>query len=73
MTTIYEVLRGSEAFFTGSDYEKSLLESLAMIETKSRSLREEAEKSQIFRFHMCMSASGRVFAHLACLMNTAGT
>jgi len=40
----------------GGDYEKSMVESLGMIKTRSSSLMEEAAKSHIHEFNMCTHA-----------------
>ncbi|KAH6617424.1 hypothetical protein F5144DRAFT_586391 [Chaetomium tenue] len=47
-----EFLRAGKALLTRGDYEKSMVESLAMIKTRSSSLMEEAAKSHIHEFHM---------------------
>ncbi|KAL8366416.1 hypothetical protein RB595_004950 [Gaeumannomyces hyphopodioides] len=47
-----EFWRGAKAMVTAGDYEKSMIESLDAIKTKSSHLMEEAAKSHIYEFHM---------------------
>ncbi|EAQ84529.1 predicted protein [Chaetomium globosum CBS 148.51] len=47
-----EFLRAGKALLTRGDYEKSMVDSLTMIKTRSSSLMEEAAKSHIHEFHM---------------------
>jgi hypothetical protein len=53
-----KVLRGGKALLSKGDYEKTMVESLDRIKTRSSSLMEEAAKSHIHEFHMCTHASG---------------
>lgn len=52
-----KVLRAGKALLTRGDYEKSMVDSLTMIKTRSSSLMEEAAKSHIHEFHMCTVAT----------------
>ncbi|KAN0095106.1 hypothetical protein V8E51_015817 [Hyaloscypha variabilis] len=47
-----EFVRGGTALVTGNDYEKRLLDSLDMIQTRSRNLMQEATKSHFFQANL---------------------
>lgn len=61
-----EFFRGGKALVSGEDYEKSLCESLEMIQTRARNLIEQALKSHIFEFHMYSQETKRIHEQLAC-------
>ena len=46
-----EWARGGRAFFSGTDYQKDLRDSIEMIQTKSSNLLQQAERSHIFESH----------------------
>jgi hypothetical protein len=52
--TLHTETRASKAFFKGGDYQKALLGSLGMIQTKSKELLQEAFKSHMFQVEACM-------------------
>lgn len=60
-----EFFRGGKALLSGEDYEKSLLESLEMIQTRARDLIQQALKSHIFEFHMYSQETKRLHEQLA--------
>ncbi|KAH8899100.1 hypothetical protein GQ53DRAFT_878448 [Thozetella sp. PMI_491] len=66
-----EFLKGGKAIFQGEGYEKSLLQSIATIDAKSKSLMSEAVKSHIYELHNCKWSRGhsretkRIFKQIA--------
>ncbi|PKY03829.1 hypothetical protein P168DRAFT_345063 [Aspergillus campestris IBT 28561] len=48
----HEVRKAGNAIFQGADYEKGLLDSLQMINTKATGLAGEAQKSHIYQSHL---------------------
>jgi hypothetical protein len=59
--TIYTVVRGGTALVTGNNYEKRLLDSLDMIQTRSRNLMQEATKSHFFQANLCTHSAAVLF------------
>lgn len=59
--TIHTVVRGGRVLVTGNDYEKRLLDSLDMIQTRSRNLMQEATKSHFFQAHLCTPSPAVLF------------
>jgi len=60
-----EFSRAGKALFSGEDYEKSLRESLEMIQSKARDLIQEGLKSHIFEFHMYSEETKKLHRQLA--------
>jgi hypothetical protein len=61
--------RAGKAILSGGEYQKDLLDSLEMIQTKSRDLIQQALKSHMFEFHMYSQETRKIQAQLDVKMN----
>ncbi|KAF2438729.1 hypothetical protein P171DRAFT_423076 [Karstenula rhodostoma CBS 690.94] len=59
-----EFARAGKAILSGEDYQKGLIESLEMIEAKSRDLWQQAQNSHLFESHMYYQEDKKVQARM---------
>jgi hypothetical protein len=64
-----EFARAGKAILSGGDYQKDLIDSLEMIQTKSRDLIQQALKSHMFEFHMYSQETRKIQAQLDAKIN----